>query len=235
MMFTVICFSQTKKNGTVYVEHPGIKTVEAMQSAAVAGDVDKVGPYLADNFKYFNGNSTNPNAEGTNKEDFLGWVKWDKENLSYTSISRQGEAYPDALEYKDGGLWIQTWDVVKGMHTKTGVKMNRPSHKLYSLDKDGKILVMIEYTADPWQKIRDNSVVRKNGTLYNSHDYINTVRKLMGALEQNDIETAYGYYSDSCYHWTWCCVCLADAWRYSRYGQRNHSYWGGPSQSLRYN
>jgi ketosteroid isomerase-like protein len=196
MMFTIICFSQTKKNGTVYVEHPGIITVEAMQTAAVAGDADKVATYLADNFKYFNGNSTDPNAEGTSKENFLGWIKWDKENLSYTSISRQGGAYPDALEYKDGNVWIQTWDVVKGMHTKTGIKMNRPSHKLYNLDKEGKILAMIEYTADPWQKIRDNSVVRRNGTLYNSHDYINTVRKLMGALEHNDVETAYGYYSE---------------------------------------
>lgn len=197
LMSCISTYSQTKKNGTVYVDHPGITAVEAMQKAAVAGDVDKVGPYLAENFKYFDGNNTDPSNEGTSKETFLEWVKWEKENLSYTSISRQGGAYPDALEYKDGAVWVQTWDIVKGMHKKTGVKMNRPSHKLYSLDKDGKIAVMIEYTADPWQEIRDNSTMRKNGTIYNSHDNINTVRKLMGALENNDVETAYSYYSDN--------------------------------------
>ncbi|PKA84478.1 hypothetical protein ATE92_2669 [Ulvibacter sp. MAR_2010_11] len=196
MMFTIICFSQTKKNGTVYVDHPGITAVEAMQKAAVAGDAEMAGSYLADNFKYFNGNNTDPSDEGATKENFLGWIKWNKENLSYASISRQGEAYPDALEYKDGAVWIQTWDIVKGMHNKTGVKMNRPSHKLYNLDKAGKIAVMIEYTADPWQSIRDNSSVRKNGTLYNSHENINTVRKLLGAIENNDIETAYSYFNE---------------------------------------
>jgi len=61
MMFTIITYSQKKKNGTVYIDHPAIVAIEAMQQASISSDADKVASYLADDFKAFNGTNTNPN------------------------------------------------------------------------------------------------------------------------------------------------------------------------------
>jgi limonene-1,2-epoxide hydrolase len=196
MMLSIICIAQKKKNGTVFIEHPSIDAVESMMAAMVKGDAEAAATFLAEEFTYYNGNNNNPNYEGTKKENFLKWTDWNSENLSYSSIARQPGAYPDALVYKDGTTWVQTWDVVTGMHNETGIKMDRPTHSLFSIDKNNKIAVMIEYTSDPWEDIRESSVARKNGTLYNSHDNINTVRKMMMAIEHSDLDKAYSYFSE---------------------------------------
>ena len=156
MIFSVVMYSQKSKNGTIYSEHPAITAVEAMLQAVAAGDVDKVSGYLADDFKSFSGTSLNSEDKGRNKEDFLKGVKWLKENLSYVSIARSKGAYPDALEYKEGefGLWVQTWDDFKGVHNKTGVKLNMPIHRLFAMTKDNKVKTMITYDNDlPWDNL----------------------------------------------------------------------------------
>ena len=55
MIFSVVMFSQKKKNGTIYKEHPAIAVVEAMQQAFIKGDTATVSSYLADNFRAMNG------------------------------------------------------------------------------------------------------------------------------------------------------------------------------------
>jgi len=132
MMFTIITYSQKKKNGTVYIDHPAITVVEVMQQAMIASDADKVATYLADDFKSFNGVNTNPNNKGRNREDFLKRVSTFKDFVNYASLKRTNGAYPDALEYKDDedGLWVQTWDSFKGVHAVTGVKLDGPVHRL---------------------------------------------------------------------------------------------------------
>ena len=37
---------------------------------------------------------------------------------------------------------------------------------------------------------------RKNGTIYNHHEYINKVRRLIHAFENKDMETAYSFYDE---------------------------------------
>ena len=64
-------YAQKKKNGTIYIDHPAIVTVEAMTKAFVAGDDKKVATYLADDFKSFNGTSTNKDDKGADKAAFL--------------------------------------------------------------------------------------------------------------------------------------------------------------------
>ncbi len=54
-----ITYAQKKTNGTIYVEHPAINLVEAMTQAYVKGDADKVASFLADDFKSYNGTSSN--------------------------------------------------------------------------------------------------------------------------------------------------------------------------------
>jgi hypothetical protein len=205
MMFTIIVYSQKKKNGTIFIEHPAINVVEDMLHAFfVEGDSSKVASLLADDFKSFSGTSINPNDKGRDKSNFLGGVKWFKNNVDYISYERSSGAYPDALDYKDddddddAGLWVQTWDQFTGVNNKTGVKLDMPIHRLFKLSKDNKIRLMFTYDNDlPWAELRQSFVERKNGTIYNHHENINTVRKVIRAFEHSDFETAYKYFTDN--------------------------------------
>ncbi len=198
LLFTSMMYSQKSKNGTVYNEHPAIDAVESMWKAFYEGDADKVASYLADDFKSYQGTGINKDAKGRDKEWFLGGVKWVKENMSYTSHTRSPGAYPDAIEYiKDDELWVQTWDHFKTIDNKTGVKLDMPIHRIYRMTKDNKIQLMLIYDNDlPWAERRRSFAPRTNGTIYNNHDYINTVRLMMGALENSDPDKAFSYFTD---------------------------------------
>ena len=143
MFLTVFAYSQKKKNGTIYKEHPAIDVVEAMLKAFVEGDEAKVAGFLADDFKSYNGSETNKEAKAGTKDNFLNQVKFWKANMSYLSVERSKGAYPDALEYSDGTnddvVWVQTWEQVKGVHNETGVKLDMPFHRLFIVNKNNKI------------------------------------------------------------------------------------------------
>ncbi len=198
MLCTFINYAQ-KKNGTIYMDHPAINTVEDMTKAFVAGDSEKVASYLADDFKAYNGTSTNANDKGQDKAGFSKSAKGWNDALDYFSISRAPGAYPDALEYKDDNqkdvMWVQTWEDMKGVHKKTGVKMNQPLHRLFVVNKNNKIQTIITYSNDNiGSEIRQSFSDRKNGTIYNHHENINTVRKMIYAIENNDWDKAYSFY-----------------------------------------
>lgn len=201
MLIACITYSQ-KKNGTIYAEHPAINTVEAMTQAFVKGDTQKVASYLADDFRAYNGVSINPNDKGQDKESFSNAAKEWNDALDYFSISRSPGAYPDALEYKDDNqkdvMWVQTWEDMKGVHKKTGVKINQPMHRLFVVNKNNKIQTIITYgNASIGSEIRQSYTDRKNGTIYNHHDNINTVRKVMYAFENEDLDKAYTFYDEN--------------------------------------
>ena len=196
-----ITYAQKKTNGTIYVEHPAITIVESMTQAFVSGDTDKVASYLADDFKEYDGTSTNKNNKGKDKEAFLKDVKLWKDNIDYLSISRSKGSYPDALEYKDDNnkdlVWVQTWEDVKGVHNKTGVKIDMPVHRLFIVDKNNKIKTIINYSnASIGDEIGQSFTDRKNGEIYNHHEYINDVRKMIYAFENKDFDKAYSYYDE---------------------------------------
>lgn len=199
MLVTIITYSQKKKNGTIFIEHPAIEVVESMLQAFADGDADKAASYLAEDFKAFEGTGTDKDDEGVTKEGFHGMIKFVKENYDYVSIKRSPGAYPDALEYKDDdfGLTVQTWTHFKGVHKKTGVKIDMPMHRLFTMTDDNKIKRMIIYNNQlPFAEIRRSFVERKNGTIYNHHENINTVRRMIHAFENDDLETAYSFYTE---------------------------------------
>lgn len=203
MIFTVVVTAQKKKNGTIFIEHPAIDIVEEMEQAFAAGDEDKVSSFLAEDFKSFNGSDTNKDAKGRTKEDFLKRVKFWKDNTSYLSIERSNGAYPDALEYKESNnsdvVWVQTWTHIKGVHNSTGVKLDMPFHTLYVVNKDNKIQTMIDYFDESvYDEIGNSFDERENGTIYNHHEYINKVRRMIHAYENDDMEVAYKFYADDC-------------------------------------
>ena len=195
MIFTVITYSQKKKNGVIYDNHPGIIVVESMLDAFVEGDADKVGGYLAEDFQYFNGSNTNKDAKRGDKESFLKEVEFWNENIDYLSITRTEGAYPDALEYKKSGIWIQTWEHVKGVHKKTGVKLDMPFHRLFVINEDNEIRTMISYYDERiYAEIGRSLSTRENGVIYNNHEYINKVRRLVHAFENGDDELGYSFF-----------------------------------------
>jgi ketosteroid isomerase-like protein len=194
-------FGQKKTNGTIYIDHPAIAVVENMTKAFVSGDSDKVASYLADDFKAYNGVSTDSNDNGQDKEAFAKGAKGWFDALDYFSITRTKGAYPDALEYKENNqkdvVWVQTWEDLKGVHKTTGVKVNMPVHRLYIVNKNNKIQTIISYGNESiGDEIRSSYVNRTNGTIYNHHDNINTVRKVMYAYENLDLDRTMSFYSD---------------------------------------
>lgn len=198
MMFSVIMYSQKKKNGTIYKEHPAITVVEAMQQAFVKGDTATVSSYLADDFRAINGMNNNPDAKGADKKGFLNQsIFWSK-NIAYLSITRQNEAYPDALEYDESGIWVQTWDYIRGVHEETGVKIDMPVHRLYVIDKNNKIKRAITYDDGTiFSNLRESFVPRTNGKLYNHHEYINKVLRMVAALEHSDVDKAFSFFAEN--------------------------------------
>ena len=201
MLIACITYSQ-KKNGTVYDEHPAIDVVNEFTKAAVAGDKAKMGSYLTDDFKSYYGTSTNPNDKGSDKEAFLNRQMIYHDQLDYYSVEPFPGSYPDAIEYKrdnpNGEVWVQTWELVKGVHKNTGVKIDAAAHRLYTLTKDNKIKNVIIYDNEGViDEIRASFSDRKNGTIYNHHDNINTVRKVMYAFENEDLEKAYTFYDEN--------------------------------------
>ena len=201
MTVTMMDFSKKKKNGTIYSEHPAINVVEDFQKAFISGDADKVMSYLADDYKWWNGTSSDKDAKPGTKEGAGKNTTWWKENIAYLSMERSGEAYPDAIEYKDEEqkdvVWVQTWDHLKGVHNETGVKIDMPMHRLYVVNTDNKIKTVIDYSdRTVWDELRQSFVARENGTVYNHHDYINHVRRLMAALEHGDMDKFYSFFDE---------------------------------------
>ena len=201
LMISIFTYAQKKTNGTVYIDHPAITVVEAMTKAYVSGDSTKVSSYLTDDFKAYNGVGTNPRAKGQDRATYSSRAKSWNNGLDYFSITRTKGAYPDAIEYKkdnkDDEIWVQTWEDIKGVHKKTGVKVNMPMHRLFVVNKDNKIKTIIHYTNQSvFDEIGRSYVNRTNGTIYNHHDNINTIRKVMYAYENSDMDKTMSFYSD---------------------------------------
>lgn len=197
MLFTVFMYSQKKKNGKIYSEHPAITVVEEMQQAFIKGDTTALKGYLHDDFKAFNGMNDNPDYKGSTKENLLNQSIFWVNNASYLSIERTKDAYPDALEYDKSDVWVQTWDQLKGVHNETGVKLNMPIHRLFRVDKDNKIMTMITYDdGTVFDELRSSFVTRRNGTIYNHHENINKVRRMVAALEHGDVDKAFSYFTE---------------------------------------
>ena len=164
--------------------------------------MDKLNTILHDDFKAYDGLSSNKDQEGTSKQNFMGQSSWWNTNISYLKITNNDPAYPDAVEYKKGDqLWVQTWEKIYGVNNQTGVKFDMPIHRLYRLTKDGKkIISLVDYTdrrnyQRMWDAWPGNDL--KNGTIYKNHENINSVRILQYAYANGDVEKAMSYFHEN--------------------------------------
>lgn len=192
-----------KKAGTIYSEHEAIQKTQQFWQALAKGDVDTYVSLLADSvWVSANGGDT----EKVPAKELSGMVNWFANNFENLKVQDDKPAYPDALEYKEGGLWVQDWILLTGRHKESGINLDLSIHNLYRFDENGKIGVRHMYfNNDVFQNIRYSATTRENGKVYINHPYISVVRKVVNAFTDRDVDAYASYFADN--------AIFSDAWQ----------------------
>ena len=85
-------------------------------------DTEKASSILHDNVGWYDGNTNDREIGG--KETVLRNINWFKNYFDYVSFDDTEGAYPDMLETKRSGNWLQSWFNVYGVHKNTGVEFD---------------------------------------------------------------------------------------------------------------
>jgi len=173
-----------KKNGTVYSEHETIEKTKELWSAFVNGDSEAMLSLLADSVHLV----LNGTYSKRPKEYFKGPLKWwsGVDNLKAVDDS---PAYPDAIEYKGGEIWVQDWLRLTGTHSKSGININVQVHNMYRFNEDGLINTFSQYFDDSFfDEINNSFKTTENGKVYINHPYIVQVRKMINAYCAMDLD-----------------------------------------------
>jgi len=188
-------FAQKKKNGTIYIEHPLIETVEKFNTAFTTGDIETLTSLLSADFQWRTTNVRTPRTRNQlfNRSSYL------SENVINFSIKHWGNSYPDVLEYaQDDLVDVKTYEWLTGYDKNTGVKLNMPRYATFRFDKDGKIRgLWVNDDQLLWQKAYDAYDTRKNGVVYKDHPFIAKVRLIIAAMQEMDIEKVRSLYSEN--------------------------------------
>lgn len=199
-LFAVIFISvnaQTK-NGTVYSEHSAIEKTKSMWAAFQNGDQESFLGYFADSVYQF----SNGNMQHVPREKFKGNVEYWNNSFDNLSIADNKPATPDAIEYKEGGTWVQDWLLFSGTHTETGININVSFHNLYRFNDNGKIDVIYFYFDDSvFEEIENSQEKLENGVVYKNHPYINSVRKVLNAFANKDLNEWESYFNPKARVW----------------------------------
>ena len=203
ILIALITFSvsaqKKKKNGNLYIEHPGIDLVESFHKAFVDGDIDKAASFLSEDFRIYNSLSMNKESKGWGKSALVANMTSWKNNWEYLSYDRSEGSYPDALEYDKSGNWVFSWNHLYAINKTTGVKFDSPILRGYVLNEDSsKIIRIHEYNNRMnFLQVNDSFYERKNGTIYVNHEHINSVRKLMYAFANGDVDKAFSFFHEN--------------------------------------
>jgi ketosteroid isomerase-like protein len=193
LFFLGLMTNAQEKSGTVFIEHPVLEKVNQLWNAFEQGDQSAFGNLLADSVWVI----TNGNRSLRTREAAANGLKWWAEEFEDLKVVADTPAYADVLEYDKGGLWVQDWLRMKGLHTKSGIRLNLPVHNLYSFNEDGQISSLHRYF-DPqvFEEINTSQTTQENGKVYINHPYIVQVRKLLNAYCEEDIPGMMEFYTD---------------------------------------
>lgn len=185
-------FSQ-KKNGSIFSEHEYIDITRALWQAMVNGEEETYRNFFADSAYTLQNDQREPIMP--NEKIGSGLADWVSayENLK---VGDYKPALPDAMEYKEGGTWVQDWLLMTGIHKETGMNLDLPIHNLYAFNEEGKITALISYF-DPsiFTEIKESQTKKLNGKVYINHPYILSVRKGMNAFVAKDMEKWSSFYA----------------------------------------
>lgn len=177
-MFVELVSYAQENNGTVYSKHPAIDKTKKLWAAFEKGDKVAFGAFLADSMVAIKNGSETPQK----KEDYLKSLDWWSTEFDNLKVVDDSPAYPDAIDYTKGGLWVQDWLLITGTHKKSGINLDLHIHNLYSFNKAGKIsAIFLYYNNNPFEAINSSGTTQENGKIYINHPYINSVRKLVNA------------------------------------------------------
>lgn len=182
-----------KKNGTVFNEHETIDKTRGFWEAVESGDKEKAKIFFADSITVIR----NGNDWKTTAEEFTKNIDWWTDNFIDFNVEDSPGAYPDAIKYKEGKIWVQDWLLLTGTHEKTGINLDLNLHCLYAFNDDGKIVAFIQYfNNNVFEEIRNAQTTRKNGEVYINHPYITTLRKLLNTYAAEDIEKLQQFFTE---------------------------------------
>ena len=191
--------AQKNNNGKIFDEHPGIELMHKFTKAYVAGDKATLETILTDDFRGYNGLNSNKDYKGKDKQGLIDESIYWSSQLKGFKISKRGKSYPDALEFKKSGTWIDTWDVFYGVDKETGFKIETPIDRSFVLSKDGTQIrsMIVRANMAILQKYSNTFKIIENGTIFKDHPYINTVRTMISALELGDLDLAYEQFAEN--------------------------------------
>lgn len=139
-----------KANEIIDMEHPAIALVNDFLVAAISGDPEKIASYLTDDFMFYHGTSAANYDPGIGKARFVRLVYCRQQESNCSAIEPFPNLYPERVQYledyRNHEVWVQTWNVPRGVNRATGVKLNTPAPRLYKISKGNKIKVIINYT-----------------------------------------------------------------------------------------
>ena len=191
-IFVVLPGYAQEKNGTVYVQHPSIGTTKKLWAAFAKGDKAACEALLADSMVAIYNGSENSQK----KKDYLKSLDWWSTDFENLKVVDDAPAYPDAIDYTKGGVWVQDWLLVTGTHKKSGINLNLHIHNLYRFNKDGKITAFFLYFDNQqFDEITSSGTTQENGKIYINHPYIITVRKAVNAYCAKNLAALSEYYS----------------------------------------
>jgi hypothetical protein len=181
-----------EKNGTVYSKHPAIDKTKKLWAAFEKGDQAAFSAFLADTMVVFYNGSETPQK----KENFLKTIDWWTTEFENLKVVDDSPAYPDAIDYAKGGLWVQDWLLITGTHKKSGINLNLHMHNLYQFNKADKITSQFLYfNNDQFEAINSSLTTQENGKIFINHPYILTVRKLVNAYCSENLDAMLEIYS----------------------------------------
>ncbi len=192
LFLSIATYSQTE-SGTVYAEHEAINKTKELWKAFEAGDADTFISFMADTVKVFvNGEDVKATEKGMRN-----YINRYRDKYDNVKVKDHKPAFPDAIDYKGAGVWVQDWLKLSGVHKESGIMLDLPVHHLYSFNKDGKITSFHYYfNNDVFEQIADSKKKTENGKLYINHPLIAKVRHLMNAFRDKDIEKWATFFSE---------------------------------------
>ena len=191
VLTTFLTVNAQKENGIVYSEHEAINKTKAMWAAFVKGDKEAFVSFFADTIWV----GSNGEYEKKPQKYMAGFVDWWR-GFDNFIIKDDKPAFPDAIDYKNDGLWVQDWLLWTGTHKATGIKVKIHVHDLYRFNKDGKIAVANQYFSDNiFEQIEKSQKTIESGVIYKYHPYINVTRKAVNAWAAKDMETWLSFYT----------------------------------------
>ena len=191
-MFLGLANYAQEKNGIVYDKHPAIDKTKSLWAAFVKGDKVAMGAMLADSMVAFYNGSTEPQK----RENYLKSLDWWSTEFENLKVVDDKPAYPDAIDYTKGGLWVQDWLLMTGTHKKSGINLNLHIHNLYSFNKAGKIAsLMLYFDNEQFEAIDASGTTQENGKIFINHPLIITVRKVVNAYCSKDINAMAGFFT----------------------------------------